>query len=321
MSTTLSTSSPPVVPYTVIGGAQKSRFHKYLFGVSIIVLNRGGRIFREETLAELGQSESFEVIVIEGPQPIPEIDTFARKYPGVRFLLLHEECTTGEKVNLGIEEAQSRLVCVISSDMRIPQPALSTRLLEKIDTRTILCTLPVIKNRRMETIPSLMVPGYVGKKMKIAPWHPLHDGMRGIFPFDYSGIYNKERFKFSGGYDPAIRSTYWQKADFGFRNALWGEEMAVNAAFFFQYRGEVPLEDATPDEGYKAFYLKNIAVDFRKDRGVLGFRKFLVYLFKSGSPFPKALREFRAAQAWVRKNRYRFKTDADELVASWRVPE
>ena len=321
MSTIHSISRPNAISYTVVGGAQKARVHKYLFSISIVILNRGGRIYREEALEELPVADRLEIISIEGPNPAGEIDSLTKKYPHVRFLLLHEACTPGEKVNLGIEEAQSKLVLVTSSDLRVPQQAFSPRFLEKVETRNALCALPVLKNRRMETIPSVMVPGFISRRMKIVPWNPLYDGMKSVFPFDYAGIYSKEKYRFSGGFDAAIRSPYWQKCDFGLRNFLWGEECLVNTALYFQYRGEVPFEENTPDEGYKVYYLKNCAVDFRRDRGVLPFRKFPGYFLKSGSRLTRALAEFRAARRWVRLHRYRFKTDAKSLVESWQVPE
>jgi hypothetical protein len=321
MNTTRSISKPRRVPYAVVGGAAKARVRKYLFPLSIVILNRGGRIFREQALEELAGLSDCEIIVVEGPGPVAEIDTLAHKYSAARFLLLREDCTAGEKVNLGIGEAQARLVFVVWSDMRIPLSALSRRILEKIGERGIVCTLPVLKNPHLETIPSLYIPGYADGRLRIVPWHPLYDGMKSALAFDYAGIYHKERFRFTGGYDDALVSPYWQKADFGLRCHLWGEELAVNTAIYCQYRQDPPEDNNTPDESYKYFYLKNLSVDFRLDRGVLGYGKFPKYLFKSGSGLLKALREFRGVRLWVWENRYRFKTDARELVDIWPVPE
>ncbi len=321
MNTIRTISSPRRVPYTVLGGAAKARVRKYLFPLTIVILNRGGRIFREAALDDLDGRDDYEVVMIEGPETVPEIDSLTRKYPAVRFLLLGEACTTGEKVNMGVEEAQAKLVFVIWSDMRIPLSALSRRVLERIEARGLLCTLPVLKSPRMETVPSLFIPGYEDKKLRIVPWNPLYDAMKSAFPFDYAGVYHKEKYRFSGGYDGGLPSPYWQKADFGFRSLLWGEEIAVNTSIFCQYRQDPPREDATPDQSYKYFYLKNMSVDFRRDRGVLGFRRFPTYLVKSGSGFWKALKEFRAVKRWVWENRYRFKAGARELVDLWPVPE
>ena len=262
----------------------------------------------------------YEILLINGPEPKAELATLVKKYPQVKFILLHHKCSIGEMVNLGIAEAQAPLVCILHTDMHIPQQALSSRLLERISQQHVLCTLPVLKNRRLETIPSLQVPVFIKKRLKPAPFHPLHDGMQSLFPFDYVGIYNKERFRFSGGYDPAIGSTYWQKLDFGLRAALWGEEILVNVALFFQYRAEVPIEETTPNTSYKIFYLKNIALDYRRDQARLGWRKFPHYFFASGTSMLRALQEFKTARQWVRQHRYRFKTDCQKLVAAWPTP-
>ena len=320
MSTIPITSKEVITTYTTLGGKAKSHFHKYLYPISIVLLNRGPKFNREEALEELKEVVDYEVILINGPEPAADLATLVKKHPQVKFILLKNDCSPGEKVNIGIAEAQAPLVCVLHTDMHIPQQALSSRLLEKIALQHVLCTLPVLKNRRLETIPSLQVPVFIKKRLKPSPFHPLHDGMKSLFPFDYVGIYNKERFRFSGGYDPVLGSPYWQKLDFGLRAALWGEELLVNVSFFFQYRSEVPIEDSTPNESYKLFYLKNLALDYRRDQAILGWRRFPHYFFASGTSLLKAFKEFKAARRWVRHYRYRFKTDFQRLVATWPTP-
>jgi len=169
MSSTRLTFKPRRIPYAVLGGAAKARVRKYLFPLSIVILNRGGKLYRESVLEELGGREDYEIVSIEGPEAVPEVDTLAKKHPAVRFLLLQADCTPGEKINLGIDEAQAKFVFVISSDMHIPLSTLSRRILEKIESRGLLCTLPVLKNQRLETIPSLQVPGLAAQRLKIVP--------------------------------------------------------------------------------------------------------------------------------------------------------
>jgi len=309
------------IPYTVMGGAPKPRISKYVFPVSVVILNRGGRLFQHDMFTELPFKESLEVISIEGPDIAYDVESFSRKYPHVKFLLLHEKCTTGEKVNIAIEEAMAKLVIVIWNDMRISQSSLAGRLLDKIEKQNTLCTVPILKNKKGDTIPTIQIPGYVKKAFKIIPWNPLHDGMKSLFAFDFCGIYNKEKYRLSGGYDRNIKTPFWQKIDFGFRIFLWGENILCNTSLLFHYKYEIPFEENTPDESYKSFYLKNLCVDFRSDKGVLPFRKFIKYLIKSNTGFITSLKDFLHIKKWVALNKYRFRRDARSLIELWETPE
>ncbi|MBN1523953.1 MAG: hypothetical protein JW904_05705 [Spirochaetales bacterium] len=320
MSITPIISKTPI-PYTVFGGSQKARVHKYLFGLSIVVLHRSGRLNRDNALSELAGNRNFEIISIEGPEAAPEIEGLVKKYPDIRFILLHEKSSYGEKINLAIEEAQSKLVLVVWSDMHIPLSSLADRLIEKINDHDILCSVPILKTARHETVPSVQVPVRIKKQLKIVPWNPLRDGMKSIFPFDYVGVYNKEKYRFTGGFDPCITSPYWQKADFGFRSFLWNQEIQVNTSLYFHYRDALAPENQTPDEGYKLFYLKNMSVDFRNDRGHLSIRRFPSYMINSGVGWLRAFREFRQVQKWVIRHKYRYKEDAKSLIELWEPPE
>ncbi|RPJ06472.1 MAG: hypothetical protein EHM28_10010 [Spirochaetaceae bacterium] len=320
MSTTPSTSKPEIA-YTVFGGAQKARIHKDPYPLCIVVLHRQGRLHRDSALLELTKNPDYEVISVEDPEAAPEIDSLVKKYPHVRFLLLQSQLTAGEKLNLVMDEAESKHVLAIWSDIHAPASSLSLRILEKIIQRDFLCATPVLKTQKLETVPTVQVPAFTGHRLKILPWNPLHDGMKSVFPYDFTGIYSREKFRFCGGFDHRIKSPYWQMADFGFRSFLWGEEISVTTSLYFQYRDETPLLDHTPDTGYKLFYLKNMSIDFRNDRGILSIRRFPGYLLKSGTSFLRALHEFRDVQKWVGLRKYRYKLDARSLVDLWEPPE
>jgi hypothetical protein len=309
------------ISYTVMGGTPKPRVSKYLFPVSIVILNRGGRLFQHDVFTDLPYKESLEVLFVEGPDVAYDVENLSRKYPHVRFLLLHQKCTPGEKVNLGIEEAMAKLVFVVWNDMKISQSSLASRQLERLEKPETLCTVPVYKNKKGDTIPSIQIPGYVKNRLQIVPWNPLHDGMKSLFAFDYCGIYDKEKYRLCGGYDGAIKTPFWQKVDFGFRAFLWGQSIICNTSLLFHYKYEVPLEENTPDESYKLFYLKNLCVDFRSDRGVLPFRRFFRYMIKSDTGIVTSLREFFYIKKWVALNKYRFRRDAKSLIELWETPE
>jgi hypothetical protein len=91
----------------------------------------------------------------------------------------------------------------------------------------------------------------------------------------------------------------------------------LTQALKLSYAEQPPPEDETPDEGYKWFWLKNLAPSFRGDSGAIGLSRFWAYLRSRRGGAGAALGEFRAAREWVRLNRYRFRTDASSLIDLW----
>jgi hypothetical protein len=170
-------------------------------------------------------------------------------------------------------------------------------------------------------VPSIQVPAVIRGRLKVIPWPPKQAGMRSLYPFDYSGLYNRGRFLLTGGYDPLITTPHWQKLDFGVRSFLWGETIQWDSSLRMSYTAEQSPEDSTPDASYKHFYLKNMAVRFNGEIGFLPRRRLLGYARRSGSGLFESVREFRDIQRWVSENRFRFKSDVPGLVAHWEMPE
>jgi hypothetical protein len=112
-----------------------------------------------------------------------------------------------------------------------------------------------------------------------------------------------------GGFDSLIKNFYWQLMDFGFRSSLWGEEIASTRLIKLSYEGTVPYEDTTPDEGWRRFFLKNLAPVFKRDYAHIPLARFPAYVRKRGELLA-AWEEFSSAREWVKTNRYRFVTDA-----------
>ncbi len=82
-------------------------------------------------------------------------------------------------------------------------------------------------------------------------------------------------------------------------------------------RPQPPADDATPDESYKLFWLRELAVRLRHDAGVLPGWRLAEYMLRSDTGPLYAVKEFRAAREWVRRNRYRYQIDPRDLVAGW----
>ncbi|MBN1649006.1 MAG: hypothetical protein JW874_13305 [Spirochaetales bacterium] len=319
MSTIPTTFNSTKVPYTVICGQKTNMPREMTF--SLLLLNRGERPFKATVLTELEKLSLDEIISVEGPHKSHEVEGLSRQFPKVRFLTLHEDTSTGEKVNIGIQEAMGQYVLVLWDDMKVGSASISSRLLERIRENGELCVVPLIQNRKNETVPSIMAPAFFRRKLKVVSLLPVKDSLPSIFPFDYAGVYCKEHFLLVGGYDRSLKNPYWQKLDFGFRSFMWGYRIICNTALRVSFQGDVPSEDATPDMSYKIFFLKNLSIKFSGDSGVLPAGRFFSYFFRSGTGFFNALKEFRAVRKWVQVNTYRFIQDARRITELWETPD
>lgn len=330
MSTTVSIFKKRKVPYTVIGGSKVDRIRKSQAPLALLLLNRGSRFYRHEKLRELQEAGIGEILCVEGPRISYDIEPLSREFPEIRFLLLQEEASPGEKINVGIEECRTRLTFALWSDMDFPIPPegegdLDTgqwqSFLQEIEDKEILCTVPQLRSSADQVVPSIQVPALIKGKLKVMPWKPIQEGMRSLFPFDYCGIYHRSRFLLSGGYDTWMDNPYWQKLDFGLRSFLWGEQILCRRDVVVRYSGETVSEDSSADISYKLFFLKNMTVHFNGEMGVLPASKRFAYCLASDSRWIDARNEFREVQTWVHQNRYRFKSDVQSLVNHWEIPE
>lgn len=318
MSTTHSISDPSYAGYTVIGGTKIDRDKKEKKGLSIVLLNRGGRPFRRDLFEELTALDAVEVISVEPSSVSYDLELLTRKHSELRFILLSGDVTSGERVNIGIKEATGRYVFVLWNDMHIKASSISSRVLHKIAERENLCTVPLLQNSKNETIPSCFAPAFIkGGGIEVVPLNAVRKDLAAIYPFDFCGIYDREKFLLSGGYDISIENTFWQKMDFGFRSHMWGEKIVANTAVKINYQNEPPFEDTTVDKSYKRFFLKNLSVRYTGDAGYLPLAHFLSFWIRTGSSFPAAISEYKQIRQWVKTNRYRFKSDAMSITELW----
>lgn len=303
------------VPYTVIGGARWDRVRRYPHELTFLVLSRGDRLFRGALLAELQATGAGEILWVGGPDVSYDLESHAREFPEVRFLVLSGPATPGERVNVGISEARARRVYCLWSDARVS--SLPTGLMARLDAEPLVCAVPLARNARGEAMPTLQAPRLAKGRLSLAWRPPSRDGERTLFPFDYAGIYDGERFARLGGYEPSLANPYWQKLDFGFRAHLWGETVRCLTGLVMTYAAQPPADDATPDSSYKRFWLRGLAVRLHRDGGVLPVWRLPEYMARSDTGPIVAVKEFRAAREWVRRNRYRYRFDPQGLAASW----
>lgn len=310
----------PDPPYTIVGKRRDDRKITIPPPLSILVLNRGGRPYRNDYFRDLERLSTFEVISVESQEHSWDVEQLSKRHPRIRFLLLHEAVSLGEAVNIGIKEAGGRLVALFWNDM-IPGTPFSDQLIRRVLETELLCTVPLLQTPRYETVPSVVAPAFYGKKLKTLPMVPGMEGLASLYPFDYCGIYHRERFLSLGGYDREIGSPYWQKLDFGFRAYMWGEEIRSSTAFRLRYLSPHEAEETTPDESYGRFYLKNLALRFDGNEGRLSISRFFPYLHNRGGSMFDRIREFREARSWLKNNRFRFTRDARSVTELWESEE
>jgi hypothetical protein len=320
MNSILTTLDAISVPYTIIG-APKPEGGREGPALSVVLLNRGSRLYRGEALDELERVGLGAVLSIESRPD--SLDLLTDRHPGARFLILSRPASPGLQIDLGMRESPGRFVFVLWSDMALSAQGLSSRFFERLDERDMLCQAPALFAKGGEQLPSAISPAFSRSPassragLKVLGLVPAKDGAKSLFPYDYAGIYSREKFVLSGGFDPILSNPYWQKLDFGFRAWLWGEEIRVAQALKVSYAEEPAAEDESADECYKWFWLKNLAPSFHGDSGAVSASRFWSYLRSRRGGALSALGEFRAAREWVRTNRYRFRTDATSLVDLW----
>ncbi len=320
MSTIPTTLSQRPIPYTVIGGPKvRGTVSGGVEGlpVSVLLLNRGNKLYQNDIFRELDRFGLDSILSVEEGGEGRDLEVLIGRYPRSRFLLVSEKTSPGEQINLGMRESQGRFVFVLWNDIRLSSQGLSSRFFERIAERNILCQAPFLSSREGDLLPTAAAPALHRSSLKVLGLSPMQDGSRTLYPFDYVGIYSREKFVLTGGFDGGLRTPYWQKLDFGFRSWLWGEEIRLAQALKVNYVENIPTEDATPDDCYKWFWLKNLSPVYRGDCALIPATRLWAYLRRrSGGPFA-ALAEFRSARDWVRLNRYRFRFDASSLVDLW----
>jgi len=310
--------------YTAVGGAEK----RASTGLSAVILNRGGRYSRYSLFEDLGKAGFDYVLSMENSFTRYDLEALSGSFPFVRFILLKDQLSPGEEINLAAAELSSPLFFVLWNDLRILRGGGAGRMAERLlaeedggreNSRRYkrLCTVPLIQDGRSDSLPTLTAPVLFPEKnpenaVKTIPYIPSRERLPSLYPFDGIGIYDRERFMRLGGFDSAMKSFYWQLMDFGYRCSLWGEEISSTQLIKLSYDGAVPLEDSTAGESYLRFYLKNLAPVFRGDHAHLPLRRFPGYLKRRGGPIA-AWKEFSGARLWVKTNRYRFCSDSQTI--------
>ena len=304
------------VAHTIIGGASyRGKEHGEDF--CVIVLNRGRKYYRTLFFDQLAQEGFTSVISIEPHAETGDIESLSGKYPAVKFLFPQEPLTVGEMINIGIAETTAPYILVMWNDTRIPPGSFTPRVLEKIQHEHLLCAAPALSNVRGETVPNQLAPGLAGSVFSTEQLPCIKNKTATVYPYDFMGIYSRNKCIQLGGFDHTIKNPYWQNLDFGFRAHLWGESIRIFTSFRLQYEGEPAAENISIDASYRQFYLKNLAPELTPEGAEIPLRLFLFYMRKSGLNPLNAWRHFSAAQRWIELNKTRFKITARSLIEHW----
>ncbi|MDR0474068.1 MAG: hypothetical protein LBH43_10410 [Treponema sp.] len=325
------TFSGSLPSYTVVGGKNRNAST----GLSAVVLYRGNRTSRFVMFEELGKQGFDYVISLETGIRHHDIEGLSDSFPFVRFLFIKELLSPGEEINIAARELSSPLFFVLWNDLRIIRSGGAERIAEKIflspkemvknperqSPIARLCTVPVIQNKRFETMPTLASPAMIKGKFRTLHSVPSREAQFSVYPFDGLGIYDRERFIRLGGFDNSIKNFHWQLLDFGFRSFLWGEEIAAVQTLRLAYEQEAPEEDSSADENYRRFFLKNLAPVFRGEYANIPLRRFPKYLLRSRRGVFAAWQEFAEARRWIDSNCRCFRTDGRLLIDTWKYSD
>ncbi|MDR2841816.1 MAG: hypothetical protein LBV52_01285 [Spirochaetaceae bacterium] len=328
MNTGPSIFSETLPTYTVVGGKERLAST----GVSAILLNRGAGVYSRKTCIASLQEQGFDYIIsVENFGEHYELEQLSELFPFVSFILFKENVSIGQMINIAAGEITSPVFFVLWNDLHLLQGLSNTRIIEKLLVNSVvpgkntgsikdpakdwymrLCTIPVIQNAAFETLPTSVRAQIRHKKLETTPVIPSKEGESTLFTFDAVGIYNKEKFLNLGGFDPSIKSSYWQFMDFGLRAWLWGEELRSTQLVRLRLDGEFTAGDTTIDESYWWLFLKNLAPRIKPVTHI-PWNYFFQYLFKTGKGITRSYREFSAARKWVKLNGKSFKYDAASI--------
>jgi len=319
MNTIPTTFNEKRVPHTVIGGSV-GMAERTVEPLTVILLNRGGRFYRSTVFQNLENAGIASVISVEMSAETYDVESLSNRFPRVKFLVPLERVSIGELINMAMAETLSPRVLVLWNDQRLPSSGISQRALDRFAENPSLCVVPSLTSQKLENVPVYMVPAFNGKTLTVESLPGVRDQAPTAYAFDYTGIYDRERFVSLGGYDPSITTPHWQNLDLGFRSYLWGERIVVSTAFRLTYEGDIPSEDVTPDASYVSFFLKNLAPVLGKKGIYLPTGAFFTLLAKGGLNFFEAIALFRCVKRWVSNNRARFVADAHAVAAAWELP-
>ena len=300
---------------TVLGGSRVNANAK--MNISVIMINSSGSQFRIQTIEKLLNCGFKSIVSFEPDSDNFNIEDISHRFPDVKFVIPLEKVSTGDLINMGMSEVDSEYVLVIKDTINVPGGILLPNLAERLTKDSVYCVVPRMLNYEKQSIPIQFVPSALKGKFRVDSFSYVVDGMPTLYPFDYVGLYNRDKFIKLGGFDYTITNPYWQNLDLSLRAWLWGERIQLSTTFQLSYTTDEPIENYTPDLSYLRFYLKNILPKFKADHGVISPLSFFLFMMNSSCGVIESIRQFSDAKNWVEKNKYRFTCDVQNLIEMW----
>lgn len=274
-------------------------------------------MLRSEYIKALVDAGYREIVSVEYKTHAYSVESLSSEFPGIRFILLDDDIDIGTRISIAFSVIKSENVLVLWSTVSPPQGV--ERAVGALGNKSVVCVAPLLRTDRGEALPVQVVPALRRRSLRVLRIPVRGDDARTLFPTDYVGLYDRERFIDCGGFDHRIETPFWQLTDFGFRTYLWGYTIPVISGFRASYRSLPDPVDETVKPGYARFYARNLAARSTAQGFVLPRRAAIPFALRSGLGLIRTFRIFAEAQRWVDINRDRFKTDARTLIESWSV--
>lgn len=300
---------------TILGDSRKSI--NSVMSVSVILLNNGGSHLRIQNLENLSRCGFEKIISIETNSDNYNLENFINKFPGVQFIIPQEEATPGELINIGISEISSDYVLVLNDAIQVSNFVLQPNVVNKLKKLGKFCYVPRIIYNKNQFFPVNFIPSVEKGVLKVETSNFVSDNIKTLYPTNFIALYDRKKFISLGGFDYTIKSPYWQNLDLALRAWLWGESINVTTAVQVSYLDVLPVEDTTSNLSQFRFYLKNLAAVFKEDHGEIPFSVLFKIISRSPCGLAETISQFNDARSWVKKNQFRFKMDAVQLVTDW----
>ena len=278
--------------------------------LEVLLLHQDDSHRKRDSIARLLELGYHHLLSVENPQ---SYNSFYNSK--VRYLLLQNDDSIAQQINIGILESRARYVLVLNSSL-IPIHTMQ-HLSSQIVHEERLCIAPTLLDKRGTPLPSIHVPAMKRRRFQILQTHSVEQGSRTLFPHAYCGLYHREKFLLLEGYDLAIGQPYWQLCDFGIRAALWGEEIVLSTTYSMQLTKQLATANTTVGRSYKRFYLKNILPRYTADRCILPLSELLPFVIHFRDGLIKNCLLFLKIRRWVYRHRYRFQEDCRQLIELW----
>lgn len=303
------------INHTMVGG--KLNKSSGAIPVTCVVLIRNGSQYRTRVFENIMKCNFAEVISVEQNNSSTSVDSLARLFPDVKFIVALEKITPGDMMNMAADEAENKHLLVLYDDLCIEEINFNMQLYKKLTASESYCVVPRLFSSALQALPVNFIPGANHSVFTVSSSISANDKAPTLYPFDFTGFYDRDCFKRLGGADYTITSPYWQNLDLSFRAWLWGEQITINPGFQLTYGTDVPGENRTADLSYLRFYLKNLLPVYVTDHAHIPLSSFFAFKTRSACGMTEAIRQFSNARKWTEANKYRFKTDAASLIENW----